>query len=115
MADEKENLQTKAAEMMKKVLTVGVSTLFLTEDALRALVSEMKLPKELLTGLLSGANKTKNEFLQSLSQEIMSRVKDKIDPSALVQEILAKNEIEFSIKVSFKPKAGGAGHHGSDE
>jgi hypothetical protein len=99
-----ENLQSKAAEVMKKVLTVGVGTLFLTEEALRSLVSELKVPKELLTGILDSANKTKNEFLHQLAQEVMTRVKDKVDPAALIKEILAGNEIEFAVRVNFKPK-----------
>jgi hypothetical protein len=99
-----EDLQTKAADMMRKVLTVGVGTLFLTEEALKGLVGDLKLPKELIGGILSSANRTKNEFLQQIAQEVMGRVKDKIDPKALVEEILAKNEIEFNVRVSFKPK-----------
>lgn len=91
---------------MKKVLTVGVSALFMTEESMRTLVSEMKLPKELIGGVLASANKTKNEFLQSLSSEIIARVGDKIDPVALLQELMARNEIEFTVKVRVRPKQG---------
>ena len=49
-------------DLMKKMLTVGVGTLFLTEESLRGLVSEIKLPKELLGGVLESANKTRKEF-----------------------------------------------------
>jgi hypothetical protein len=102
MADD---LQSKAAEMMKKVLTVGVGAIFLTEESLRALVSEFKLPKELLSGILDSAAKTKNEFLRTLSQDVLSRVADKVDPSAVLQEFLTRNDVEFTIKVHVKPKA----------
>ncbi len=96
--------KSKAADMMRKVLTIGVGTLFLTEEALRGLVGELKVPKELIGGILQSANRTKNEFLQQIAQEVMGRLKDKVDPAALVQEILEKNEIELNVKVSFKPK-----------
>lgn len=99
-----DDLQSKAAEMMRKVLTVGVGAIFLTEESLRAMVSEFKLPKELLAGILDSAGKTKNEFLQRLSSEIMNRVNEKLDPRALIEEILSRNEIELNIKVNFKPK-----------
>ena len=102
MADD---LQSKAADLVKKVLTVGVGAIFLTEESVRGLVSEFKLPKELLQGVLEGANRTKNEFLKSLEQDIMARIKDKLDPQAIVEEILKKNEIELTIKVNFKPKS----------
>jgi hypothetical protein len=105
MKDVKEDLQARAAELMRKVLTVGVGTLFLTEEALRSLVSELKLPKELLTGVLESAGKTKNEFLQSLSRDVLSRVTERLDPQALVQEFLEHNEIRMEVKMSFSPKA----------
>jgi hypothetical protein len=101
MADD---LRDKAAEVVRKILTVGVGAAFLTEESLRALVSEVKLPKELLGGVLDSAGRTRKEFFQRLSTDIIDRVKDRIDPGALVQEILSNNDIELNIKVSFKPK-----------
>lgn len=99
-----EDLQSKAADLVKKVLTVGVGAAFLTEESLRALVSEFKLPKELLAGILESANKTKNDFLQNLSREALTKVTEKFDPAALVEEFLGRNDIEFTVKMSFKKK-----------
>ncbi len=99
-----EDFQSKAAEMMKKVLTVGIGTYFLTEESLKGLVSEFKLPKEILSAVLESAQKSKGEFLKSLSREVMDRVMQKVDPAQLLQEILAKNEVELQIKINFKPK-----------
>ena len=105
MSRDGEDLQSKAGDFVRKVLTVGVGTVFLTEEALRNLVSEVKLPKELLTGLLDSAGRTKNEFLGKLSEEIMQKVVSRIEPQALVQELLERNEIELNVRVQFKPKA----------
>jgi len=99
-----DDIQTKAADLMKKVLTVGVGAIFLTEDALRGLVSEFKLPKEVLGGILDSAHKTKNEFLQNLSKDVLARVMEKVDPAAVLQEFLTKNEIDLQIKINVKPK-----------
>ncbi|MEO5969992.1 MAG: hypothetical protein ABIQ95_08695 [Bdellovibrionia bacterium] len=99
-----EDLQAKAAEMMKKVLTVGVGALFLTEESLRALVSDFKLPKELLSAILESANKMKGDFLKNLSSDLMSQLMSHVDVAKLVEEIVAKNEIELKINVNFKPK-----------
>src|SRR3954453_1609943 len=99
-----DDLQSRAAELMKKVLTVGVGAVFLTEESLRGLVSDFKLPKELLAAVLESANKTKGEFLKTLSREMMSQIVERVDPAALIQELLSKNEIDLQIKVNFKPK-----------
>ena len=102
MADD---IQSKAAEMMKKVLTIGVGAIFLTEESLRGLVGDFKVPKELLGGILESASKTKNDFLQKLSQDVLSRVSDKVDPRALLEEFFHRNEIELNMKISIKPKS----------
>jgi len=101
-----EDFQGKAAEMMKKVLTIGVGAIFLTEESLRSLVKEFKLPKELLTGVLESASKTKSEFLKSFSEEIMNKVTNKIDAQAAIEEFFARNVMEVNLKINFTPKAG---------
>jgi hypothetical protein len=99
-----EDLQSKAAELMKKVLTVGVGAIFLTEESLQGLVSEFKLPKELLAAILESANKTKGEFLRTISDEVISRVMEKLNVGELIQEMVTHNEIELEMTVRFKPK-----------
>jgi hypothetical protein len=100
MADD---IKSTAAELMKKVLTIGVGAIFLTEESLRGLTGDFKVPKELLGGILDSAQKTKKDFLQSLSQDVMSRISDKVDPRALLEEFFQRNEIELSMKIRFKP------------
>ncbi len=99
-----DDLQSKASDLVKKVLTVGVGAIFLTEESLRGLVSEIKLPKELMGGILESAGKTKNEFLSKLSTEIIDRATEKLDPAALVEEFLSRNDVELNIRMSFKAK-----------
>ena len=102
-----DDLQSKAADLVRKVLTVGVGAIFLTEESVRGLVSEFKLPKELIGGVLESAGKTKDDFLQKLSSEILATIKNRVDPKALVDEMLTKYDIDFHIKMRFKPKPGG--------
>ena len=99
-----DDLKSKSAEVMKKVLTVGVGTVFLTEEALRGLISEWKLPKEVIGLILESSKKTKDEFVQAMSQEVFAKLGDKFDPMALLQEFANRNEFEFHVKVSVKPK-----------
>ncbi len=99
-----DDLKSKSADLMKKVLTVGVGAVFLTEESLRAMVSEWKLPKEVIGAILESSRKTKNEFMQSLSQDVFSKIVDKVDPLALLTEFLTRNEVELHVKVGIKPR-----------
>lgn len=101
-----EDLQSKAADLIRRVLTVGVGAAFLTEESVRNLVTDIKIPKELLGGILESANKTKADFLQRLSSDLLDRVLEHVDARALVDEVLRKNDIELTVKVSFRPKKG---------
>jgi len=99
-----DDLASKASDLVKKVLTVGVGAVFLTEESLRTLVSEFKLPKELLVQLLESANKTRQTFFQGMSEDVIHRVMDKVNVPDLIRELLEKNEIDLNIKVRFSPK-----------
>ncbi len=96
--------QGKASDFVKRILSVGVGTLFLTEESLKGMISEFKLPKELISGILESANRTRKEFLQNLSSELIAKLSDKMDPRALIEEILSRNEVE--VRISIKPKDG---------
>lgn len=108
MADD---IKSKSADLMKKVLTVGVGAVFLTEESLRAMVSEWKLPKEVIGAILESSRKTKNEFMQSLSQDVFAKIVEKVDPLALLTEFLTRNEVELHVKVGIKPRKE---HHGKE-
>ena len=88
----------------KKIMTVGVGAYFLTEDALKTLVSEVKLPKEIVSGILDGAKGVRKEFMQNFVAEMMSRVSEKVDPAQMIAEFLKKNEVTFEIKIKVKDK-----------
>jgi hypothetical protein len=89
---------------MKKLLTVGVGTVFLTEESLRKLITDFKIPVEMVSGLLESARTTRTEFLQNFSKEIVSRLSDKVDPRKIIDDFLLENEVELNIKIKFKPK-----------
>ena len=88
----------------KKLMTVGVGTFFLGEEALKTLTSEFKLPKEMVSSLLDGAKGVRKEFMQNVVAEMMSRISDKVDPGVILAEFLKKNDVSFEIKVKVKEK-----------
>lgn len=101
---ESHRIGAKAGDLLKKAITVGIGAAFLTEESIRSLVGEMKLPKELVANLLSQANSTRSEFLGKFSQEIMERIQSKINPVDLITEVLRKNDFELTVKIKVTPK-----------
>ncbi|NDG84154.1 MAG: hypothetical protein EBX52_03840 [Proteobacteria bacterium] len=90
----------------KKLMTAGVGTFFLTEEALRTLVAEFKLPKEIVSGILDGAKSVRKEFMQNVVSEMMGKIQDKVDPSVMVAEFFKRNEVSLEIKIKVKEKSG---------
>ena len=99
-----EDLKSQATDFVKKVLAVGVGTIFLTEESLRALAKDAKIPKEVLGGILDSASKTKSEFFEKFSNEVMNKVVDKMDPKDLINEVIRSNDISLEVKVNFSQK-----------
>lgn len=110
--EERAKLGAKAGDMLKKAITVGLGAAVLTEESIRALVGELKLPKELVANLLAQAKETRSEFLGKFSTDLLERVQSRVDPVALVNEVLRKNDIELSIKIKVTPKVGEKGSDG---
>ena len=84
------------SDTLKKVMAAGISAAFMTEEGIRKYVADLKLPKELLEALLSGANKSKEELTGRVAREINGII-SKID---WVQELS-----KFAESHKFKIKA----------
>ncbi len=99
-------LRTRATDFMRKALVAGAGALFLTEEGIRGLVGELKLPKELIGSLLAQADRTKQDLVRTLGEEVRRFLE-----SAALHEELAKlltdMTIEVKAEVKLKPGKGG--------
>ena len=57
-------------EFVRKVAVAGLGALFMTEDGIRSLAGQLKLPKEVLGLVLSQAEKTKDDIGRVVSEEL---------------------------------------------
>jgi len=94
-----------AMSWAKKLMTVGVGTFFLSEEALKSLVTEFKLPKDIVLTLLDGAKNVRKEFMQNVVSEMIGKIQDRVDPSVIIADFLKKNEITLEIKIKVKDKS----------
>lgn len=57
-------------EFVRKVAVAGLGAIFMTEEGIRSLAGQLKLPKEALGFILSQAEKTKDELGRVVSEEV---------------------------------------------
>lgn len=95
-------------ESIKKLFAAGISAAFMTEESIRAYLGDIKLPKDVLGGLVSGALKSKEEFMNKVSNEvvkIISKVDFVKEASRFVEE--HKFKINAEVEVLKKEKENG--------
>jgi hypothetical protein len=68
--DDKNPRPSFVPEFVRKVAVAGLGAVFMTEEGLRNLAGQLKLPKEALGFIVSQAEKTKEEVGRVVSEEI---------------------------------------------
>jgi hypothetical protein len=90
------------SEFVRKVAVTGLGALFMTEEGLRALAGQLKLPKELLSVILTQAERTKSEIGRIVSDEIRRFLQsDKLRDELL--KLLSQMTIEVKAEIRLKP------------
>lgn len=106
--DQPGDLKGLLGDTVKKVFTAGVSAAFMTEESLRAYVSELKLPKEALNLLLQGANKSKDEITQRVTKEIVGIIQ-KIDFVKEASKFAETHKFKITAEIDIVKKDTGSG------
>jgi len=89
-------------EFVRKVAVVGLGALFMTEEGLRALAGQLKLPKELLGVILTQAERTKSEVGRIISDEVRRFLQsDRLRDEVL--KLLSQMTIEVKAEIRLKP------------
>lgn len=91
------------SDVIKKVVSIGVGAAFMTEDAVKKVLGDLPLPKEIVNGLLKNAQTVKEDFVQSVRAELSQHL-SKVDPKKLMEEVLENYDIDVQAKVKFTKK-----------
>jgi len=89
-------------DIVRRAVLTGVGALFMTEEGIRNLVGDMKLPKDALGFLLSQAEKTRTEVARVVTQE----VRRFLESETLRREIwklLTGVTVEVNASIQLKP------------
>ena len=103
MSQNKDKTGSALGDILKKVVSVGIGAAFLTEDALKNILKDAPIPKDIINGILQNAKNAKSDFTQNLQDEFKKYL-SRIEIENIIESILEKYDIEVTAKFSFKRK-----------
>jgi hypothetical protein len=96
-------------ESIKKLVSVGLGAAFMTEESIRNYLADLKLPKDVLTFILQGANKGKDELVLRVSKEIGGLLSH-VDIVKEASKFAETHKFKISAEIEVLPKK----KHGED-
>ena len=100
--DDEKKLSGIVPDIVRRAVLTGVGALFMTEEGIRNMVGEMKLPKDALAFLLSQADKTRAEVARVVTQE-MRRFLESETLRREMWKLLTGVTLEINATVQLKP------------
>lgn len=98
--DSSDRSGSRWAEAVKEVAATGLAALFMTEDTVRSLLREKKLPKELVGQLLEGVSKKKDDLFSGIAAEF-GKVLSRIDLVKEAEKLLETHDVHVEAKIAF--------------
>lgn len=95
-------LEGLVPDAMKRALYTGLGAMFLTEEGLRRQITEMKLPKEMASYIVSQSSRTKEELFEAIAREI-AKVFQGVEPEQLLRQVLTGTKVNLNVEVGFEP------------
>lgn len=100
--DVQKRIEGLIPDTVRKALVTGLGALFMTEESLRGLVQEMRLPKEAAGYLIKQADAAKGQVVEAVTSEIR-KVVESINIAAELQKILSSVVIEVKTEIRLVP------------
>ena len=95
-------LEAMVPELVKKTFAAGMGAVFSTEESLRKITRDMKLPKEVAGYLMDTASTTKDEFLRILAREVREFLQT-VNISEEIAKMLTMLSFEVKTEIRFIP------------
>ena len=93
-------------ELMRKALTLSLSSFFVTEEAVRKALAGT-LPQEWIDFAAEQSSRTRAELVERLSFEV-GRTLENADLAALLAQLLEDRTLEVKAEIRLQPRAEGA-------
>ena len=100
--EEMKKLSGIVPDIVRRAVLTGVGALFMTEEGIRNLVGDMKMPKDALAFLLAQADKTRNEVARMVTQEVR-RFLESETLRREIWKVLTGVTLEVNATIQLKP------------
>lgn len=100
---DEENKKNSLSDLVKKVVAGGLTSPFLSEEQLKIYLAGLNLPKEVISQILRGAQKSKQDLVQKVGSEF-SKLIQKIDIVKEIKTALREHKITIQADIEFVPK-----------
>jgi Glu-tRNA(Gln) amidotransferase subunit E-like FAD-binding protein len=104
-----ESKEPKLTDALKKMMTAALSGALVSEEVVRNYLSELKLPKDILNNILTGAAKSKEELVAKIVKEVMALLQ-KEDLSKWVSQFAQEHRIKIKAEIEIEPKSAVKSH-----
>jgi hypothetical protein len=101
--EERDEKDLKLTDLFRKVVSTGIGAAFMTEDAVKGIIQDLPLPKDIINGLLQNARQSKEEFIKGVKEEIKGYL-TKVNVRDEIENVINNYDIEVSAKFNFIPK-----------
>ena len=91
------------SDIIKKVVAGGLTSPFLSEEQLKSYLSGLNLPKEVISQILRGAQKSRRDLVQKVGGEF-SKLIQKIDIVKEIKSVLREHKISIKADIEFVAK-----------
>jgi hypothetical protein len=101
MANDSEN--PKLTDVLKKLVSAGIGAAFMTEESVRQYLTELKLPKEVMNMVLQGAQKSKDELMNRVGNEVI-KIIQKIDFVSEASRFVEEHKFRITAEIDVVKK-----------
>ena len=87
-------------DLFKRALVAGVGALFMTEEGIRSLLGDLKMPKEAVQFVVTQVSRTKEDLFRIIAGEVRGFL-ESTDLGDEFRRVLASTSLEISTTVRF--------------
>lgn len=103
MEEEENQERGIVSELIRKLAVAGLGAAVLTEEGLRQLAGQLRLPKDLLSGVLSQADKTKEELARIIGEEVRAFLNSELAREGMAK-LLKDMKLEVKAEIQLVPR-----------